>query len=258
MQRGQQNMKHAVVTGAGSGIGERCALDLLERGWRVFGMDRSLEALERIGRGQGSAKSGNFIPICCDVSSAAEVAGAFEAVSSQSGGLDALICSAGLLKPGFLTDMDEADFDTLFAVNAKGSWLCARSAVPLLERRASPSDPSRIILVGSVSALRPKVKGGAYAASKIAVTYIGRVLAAELAQKQILVNIVAPATVDTPMTRALKDRPDYKLSGVSPLGRVAEPSDVAGVIHFLLSPAATYISGAVIPVDGATSAAFVS
>jgi NAD(P)-dependent dehydrogenase (short-subunit alcohol dehydrogenase family) len=155
--------------------------------------------------------------------------------------------------------MAESDFDALFDVNTKGAWLCARAALPLLERAGRPEAPARIVFVASIAAIRPKVGGGGYGASKVALTQIARVLAVELAAKSILVNAVAPSTVDTPMTRQLAadaGHNGYTVSGLSPLGRVAVPADITPVIRFLLSDASRYISGAVLPVDGGTSAAF--
>lgn len=239
-------MKHAAVTGSASGIGLDCCSDLLERGWRVFGLDRAHQ----------SQKHPNFVPIPCDVTSSESVATAFEMIGAATPMLDALVCSAGILKTGALLGMTEADFDAIFAVNTRGPWLTARAALPLLERAAKPNDPARVVMVASVSAIRPKVNGGAYAASKAALVHITKVLSVELASKGILVNAIAPATVNTPMVKEVTAGSGYKLSGVSPLGRMAEPSDVTAVIRFLLSSDANYLAGAILPVDGGTSAAF--
>ncbi|MBT7509706.1 MAG: SDR family oxidoreductase, partial [Rhodospirillaceae bacterium] len=120
--------------------------------------------------------------------------------------------------------------------------------------------PSRVVMLGSIAAIRPKIGGGAYAASKAALSRLVRVMAVELAQDNILVNAVAPGTVDTPMIASALAKPGktYKPSGRSPLGRVAEPADVVAVIRFLLQPASNYVTGTWIPVDGGTSAAFVA
>ena len=115
-------------------------------------------------------------------------------------------------------------------------------------------------MLASIAALRPKIGGGAYAASQAALERLVRVMAVELGGEHIRVNAIAPATVDTPMIRnAMKDDAPfgYRLSGTSPLGRIATPADIVGVIRFLLTPASNYINGAMIPVDGGTSAAFV-
>jgi len=239
-------MKHAAVSGSASGIGLDCCADLLARGWRVYGLDRAHQ----------SHAHANFVPIPCDVSSAESVATAFEMIAASTQSLDALICSAGILRTGPLLAMSEKDFDEVFAVNTRGPWLTARAALPLLERAAKADDPARIVMVASVSAVRPKVNGGAYAASKAALAHITRVLSVELASKAILVNAVAPATVNTPMVREVSAGSGYKLSGASPLGRMAEPSDVTAVIRFLLSSDANFLAGAILPIDGGTSAAF--
>ncbi len=248
-------MKSVAITGAASGIGLDCAADLLARGWRVFALDRSAESLEAA-RARFAAEGERFVPIACDVADGASVAAAFARVAQASPALDALVCSAGIFRTGPVLEMAEKDFDDLFAVNTKGAWLSARAALPLLERATRPEAPARIVFVASVAAIRPKVGGGAYAASKVALAQLTRVMAVELAKRAILVNAIAPATVDTPMTQALAKGRDYKLSGTSPLGRVAVPADTTAVIRFLLSEDAAYLAGVVLPIDGGTSAAF--
>ncbi|WP_326539668.1 SDR family NAD(P)-dependent oxidoreductase [Pseudorhodoferax sp.] len=251
-------MRHAVVTGAASGIGADCCRDLLADGWTVHGLDRAQDGLHAVERGAREAP-GRFVPLACDVADAASVAQAFAAVAAATPSLQALVCSAGIFRTGPLMDMAEPDFDALFAINTKGAWLAARAAQPLLARAAQDGAPARIVFVASIAALRPKVGGGAYAASKVALTQLARVLAVELAGQGILVNAVAPATVDTPMTRQLAAdaaHNGYRVSGRSPIGRVAQPADVTAVIRFLLGDGARYMAGAVLPVDGGTAAAF--
>lgn len=256
-------MKHAVVTGAASGIGADITCDLLGRGWTVYGLDRSHAARHETGpiwqRQENQDARGRYVPVVCDVSNADDVSRAFRTIAGDTSKIDALIGSAGVFRTGPLLDMHEADFDALFAVNTKGAWLVARAVLPLLLPAVREGDPARIIFVASIAALRPKVGGGAYAASKVALTHMSRVLAVELAGQGILVNAVAPATVDTPMTQALANdaaKNGYSLSGTSPLGRVATPGDITAVVRFLLSADANYMTGAVLPVDGGTSAAF--
>ena len=247
----------AVVTGANSGIGLETCRQLLAEGWRVFALDLSTAALTVVGEDSGD----RLATLECDVSREDSVARAFGEIAHAAPALDALICSAGVLRTSPLLSMATADFDLLFAVNTRGPWLCARAAYPLLKAAARVDAPARIVMLASIAALRPKVGGGAYAASKAALGRLVRVMAVELGGEHIRVNAVAPSTVDTPMIRnALKgdDPSGYRASGTSPLGRISTPSDIVGVIRFLLAPASNYVNGAMIPVDGGTSAAFVA
>src|SRR5690242_4676362 len=173
--------KTAAITGASSGIGRAAAQRLLGQGWTVFGLDVAESGLRTV------SNDAHFKPINCDVADANRVVAAFADISFASGSLDALICCAGILRVGPLETMSVEDFDKLFAINTRGTWLCAREALPLLRRAATPDNPSRIVLLSSVAALRPKVQGGAYAASKAAVSHLCRVLAAEVADGGVLV-----------------------------------------------------------------------
>ena len=243
--------RSVVVTGAASGIGKACVEQLLADGYRVFALDRNTQ----------DTISGQLTTVACDVGDEQSVAAAFEKIRQSVSSIEVLICSAGILRMGSLLDMSTEDFDAVFRVNTRGPWLCAKYAKTLLQVTARPGNPSKIVMLGSIASLRPKVGGGAYAASKAALSRIVRVMAVELGKEHILVNAIAPATVDTPMIQAAL-KPDsglsYKASGVSPLGRVAQPADVVAAIKLLLSPGANYITGTLIPVDGGTSAAFVA
>lgn len=248
----------AVVTGAASGIGRQCCRQLLDDGWQVYALDVSASALQEV---EAELQAGDRLRVLpCDVRDAGVVDAVFAEISRQVSSVNALICSAGILRTGPLMDMAIEDFDQLFAVNTRGAWLCVRAALSLLRQAASSQMPSRVVMLGSIAAIRPKIGGGAYAASKAALSRLVRVMAVELAEDNILVNAVAPGTVDTPMIASALAAPGktYKPSGRSPLGRVAAPADVVAVIRFLLQPASNYMTGTWIPVDGGTSAAFVA
>lgn len=247
------------ITGAGSGIGQATALSLLNAGWQVFAIDQSSESLATL-RATANVDESQLKLLTCDVSSEASVDQTFTEIGNTSVTLSGLILSAGILRTGRLEDMPSEDFDALFAVNVRGLWLCAKAAMPLLRDGATKQAPARIVNLASIAGLRHKINSGAYAATKAAVIAMTKVMAVEQAPHNILVNAVAPATVDTPMVAphmALGSNSGYKTSGNSPLGRIAQPQDIADVILFLLSPQARYVSGTVLPVDGATSAAFV-
>jgi NAD(P)-dependent dehydrogenase (short-subunit alcohol dehydrogenase family) len=237
------------ITGAASGIGKAATRRLASQGWEVFALDVA-----------PIAAAPNVTPLSCDVADTASVTTAFDRVAARAPKLDALICCAGVLRIGPLAEMAVEEFDRVFAVNTRGTWLCAKAAFPLLKAAARPEAPARVVLLSSVAALRPKISAGAYAASKAAVSHLTRVIAGEWAEHGILVNALAPGTVDTPMVHAVSDPAKvgrYRSSGVSPIGRIASPEDVVDVMGFLLSDAARYVTGTIIPVDGGTQAAFV-
>jgi NAD(P)-dependent dehydrogenase (short-subunit alcohol dehydrogenase family) len=246
--------KNAVVTGAASGIGKECAKVLLAAGWNVYGLDVSDTSPQMPRSGSADSK---WTPVQCDVTSSSSVSRAFSRVADETDSVNALICCAGILRVASLETMSEETFDAVFGVNVKGPWLCAKSAMPLLERGAASGYPSRIIFVSSTAALRPKVGAGAYSASKAALGNLTRSFAAEVASRRILVNAVAPGAVDTPLweTYVPATGSGYKPAGVSPVGRIAQPSDIVSVMMFLLSSGAEYVAGAIIPVDAGTSAA---
>jgi len=246
----------AAITGAASGIGRAASRRLLDAGWTVFGLDVAQTRLDAVA-GEFAAYQGRFRPVRCDVSDAADVAAVFAGLNTP---LNALVCCAGVLRTALMEDMSIEDFDLVLNINTRGTFLCAQKALPMLRQAATAESPSRVVLLSSLAATRPKVVSGAYAASKAAVTQLCRVMAAEWAPSGVLVNALAPGTVDTPMVQAMADPSQskgYRPSGVSPVGRIAQPEDVVDVMMFLLSDAARYVAGATIPVDGGTGAAFI-
>jgi NAD(P)-dependent dehydrogenase (short-subunit alcohol dehydrogenase family) len=249
----------AAITGAASGIGLATARKLLGEGWTVFALDISEQQLAAA-REALSDHADRLITLACDVTSPAKVETAFAQIGARHDNINALICCAGVLRLGALETMAVEEFDLVFSVNTRGPWLCARAALPLLRPAAAAGEPARIVLLSSIAALRPKIGGGAYAASKAALSQLTRVLAVECAADGVLVNAIAPGTVDTPMIQGIGDPARsgrYRPSGASPLGRVASADDVASVVWFLLGDDARYITGTTIPVDGGTIAAFV-
>lgn len=251
--------KIAAITGGASGIGRGTAQRLLDEGWTVVALDVSEASLAEVAREFAGMKD-RFITRVCDVKSEASVAESFRFIGERFGRLNAVICCAGLLRIATLDSMDVKDFDDLFNVNVRGLWLSAREAMPLLKVAGANDEIARVVFIASISGIRHKVDSGAYAATKAAVIALTKVLAVESAPSKVLVNAVAPATVDTPMVRPHLNPGNntrYRTSGTSPIGRIAQPSDVAAVISFLLSPDAGYVNGTIIPVDAGTVAAFV-
>lgn len=247
------------ITGGASGIGRGTVKRLLDDGWTVVALDVVEAGLADL-RKVFAECGGRLHTRTCDVASPESVASAFAEIGRTFGHLNGLVCSAGVLKIGRLESMSIEDFDTVFSVNVRGLWLCAREAMPLLKTAAGEGKLARVVFLASIAGLRHKIDSGAYAASKAAVIALTKVMAVECAPYNVLVNAVAPATVDTPMVRPHMqpgNNSNYRTSGTSPLGRIAEPEDVASVIRFLMSKDASYVTGTVIPVDGGTVAAFV-
>ena len=251
----------AVITGAASGIGLNTARELLNDGWTVVGLDSAGAALTELAAGQGD----RFISMPCDVRDADQVKRVFSEVGARLEGLNALICCAGVLRTGPLAEMSVDAFDLIFDVNVKGSWLCAKEALPLLKKAAARGEPARIVFLSSVAALRPKISGGAYAASKAAVSQMTRVLAVECAGDGVLVNALAPGFIDTPMAVLEDGRKEYETDwfqdvyvrhGRIPLRRPGTPDEVAAAAKFFVSPANTYVTGQILAVDGGMVATF--
>lgn len=249
----------AAITGGASGIGRGITQRLLDEGWTVIALDVAVASLDRL-RQDFAAHGSRLHTHVCDVTSVDSIVNAFKSIADRFGRLNGLVCSAGVLKIGALDTMPVEEFDALFSVNVRGLWLCAREATPLLKVAGADGQIARMVFLASIAGLRHKIDSGAYAATKAAVIALTKVMAVECAPHKVLVNAVAPATVDTPMVRPYFNRDGntrYRTSGTSPLGRIAEPADVAAVIRFLLSEDAGYVNGTVIPVDGGTIAAFV-
>jgi 3-oxoacyl-[acyl-carrier protein] reductase len=224
-----------LVTGGGRGIGRACARRFADAGDRVAVTYRSSEP-----------PAGVFA-VKCDVTSTGDVEGAFAAVEEQFGGpVEVLVSNAGVTRDGLLLRMSEDDFTSVLDANLTAAYRVAkRAAQGMLRARRG-----RIILVSSVVALLGSPGQTNYAAAKAGMVGFARSLARELASRGITVNVVAPGPVETDMTAALGDKRIAELTAAVPLGRMATADEVAGAVEFLASPAAAYITGALIPVDG--------
>lgn len=248
----------AVITGAASGIGLRTAERLLADGWTVWALDLSAKGLAAQARRLDAGDRFRTQP--CDVRDQGDLEAAFAAVRRETAGIDALVCSAGVTLTGLLEQLPQEHADLMIDVNFKGPWLTLRAALPLLRQNADLAHPARAVFVGSTLGLRPKVGNGFYSATKAALHVLVGNFAVELGPTGVTVNAVAPGTVATPMSAGIASAAGasgYKPSGTSPLGRIAQADDIADVILFLLSDAAKFVNGAVLPVDGGARAAFV-
>ena len=190
--------------------------------------------------------SGDFFAVKCDITSMADVDSAFTAVEAELGPVEVLVANAGITKDTLLLRMSEPDFASVIDANLTGAYrVCKRAAQTMLRARRG-----RIVLLSSVVGLLGSAGQSNYAASKAGLVGLARSLARELGSRSITVNVVAPGPVDTDMTAVLGEERLAALTAAVPLGRVATPDEIAGVIAFLASEDAAYITGAVIPVDG--------
>lgn len=243
--------KVAVVTGGASGIGRASAERFAAEGARVVVADRNGELAEKVAA-TIAERGGEASAVAVDVTRTAEVQAMVAAAEQRYGGLDVLFNNAGVpTHPRPVEATTEEDWDLAMAVNAKGVFLGCRAAVPALRRRGGGS----IIITSSIMGLRARPGFTAYAASKAAVIQLARTLALELAPDGIRVNCLAPVATDTPMLSAFIGDADPDegrrafVAGI-PLGRLAAPTDVAAAAVFLASDESSFITGAVIPVDG--------
>jgi 3-oxoacyl-[acyl-carrier protein] reductase len=183
----------------------------------------------------------------CDVTDAAQVDAAFDAVEAAFGGpVEVLVSNAGVTRDGLLLRMSEDDFTSVIDANLTAAYrVTKRAARGMLKARRG-----RVILVSSVVGLLGAAGQANYAASKAGLVGFARSLARELGSRSITVNVVAPGPVATDMTAALGDARMSEIVKAVPLERAAQPDEIAGVVAFLASADAAYITGAVIPVDG--------
>lgn len=248
-----------LVTGAASGIGRatclRLARDAKARGEAAKvaavdlgpspGLDGVVDELRKL--------DAEPLPLHADMGTADGPARAVGEAVRRFGGLDGLVSNAGINRPGPLVTYSVEDWDRVFAVNTRATWLLAKAAWPALKAARGA-----IVAVGSMSGSNPHAHLAAYGPSKAAVIMLVRVLAQELGPEGIRVNAVSPGMVRTGMTAKVyaDPRTAAERDALVPLGRVATPEDMADVIAFLLGPDARYVNGHDLVVDGGVAGNF--
>jgi NAD(P)-dependent dehydrogenase (short-subunit alcohol dehydrogenase family) len=236
--------KVAVVSGGGSGIGLASASLLAKQGLTTYVFDVEVSAV---------TDTGDLKVVKVDISDARAVAVAVRSVADAEGRIDALVNSAAVLRWGGTTDTTEADWDIVLAVNLKGTWLLCREVASVMKAQRSGS----IINVASNMAVKGVANQVAYSASKGGVVALTRSMAVDLGPSGIRVNCVNPGHIHTPMGDSASRRlglTDEAIKQRYPLQRIGEADEVAQTIAYLASDAASFVTGAIIAVDGGNTA----
>ncbi|WP_199443619.1 2,3-dihydro-2,3-dihydroxybenzoate dehydrogenase [Umezawaea beigongshangensis] len=242
----------ALVTGAAGGIGAAVVDALVRAGAAVAALDVDAAGLDEVAARSG----GRVTPFAVDVGNSAAVAGVVDEVEREIGPIGIGVPVAGILRPGSVCDTTDEDWAATFAVNATGVFAVLRE----VSRRMVPRGRGALVTVGSNAAGVPRTGMAAYAASKAAATMLTRCLGLELAGSGIRCNVVSPGSTDTSMQRLLwtdDSGADRVIAGVPeefrvgiPLGRIADPADVAEAVLFLVSDRARHITMQNLYVDG--------
>ena len=235
-------MAVVLVTGGNRGIGAACVHWFLQNGDQVATTYRSAEP-PPLPEGCDAER---FLAVRCDVTDAAQIEAAFTSIESTWGPVEVLVANAGITRDGLVLRMSEDAFTEVIDANLTGSFRVAKRAMAKMLRLHT----GRIIFLSSVSAYVGLPGQANYAASKAGLVGMARAIAREVGSRQITVNVVAPGLVATDMTDALGEERIALMTTQVPLGRIGSVEDVAGVVGFLASPAAAYVTGAVLPVDG--------
>jgi NAD(P)-dependent dehydrogenase (short-subunit alcohol dehydrogenase family) len=241
--------KVALVTGGSRGIGRMIADGLVRAGARVYIASRKADDLEATA--EELAQHGPCEAVVADLSDEAGCRALATAIADREDALHILVNNAGAAWGAPIDDYPESGFDKVLDLNVKGVFLLTRALLPQLRAAADPEDRARVINIGSIDGISvPELESYAYSASKAAVHMLTRHLAKRLAREHITVNAIAPGLFESQMTAFMFDELDEHAEEVFPLQRTGRPDDMAGTTIFLASRAGSYLTGAVIPVDG--------
>jgi 3-oxoacyl-[acyl-carrier protein] reductase len=235
----------AIVTGGSRGIGAAIVQQLATDGLHVVAVARNMDKLKAV-TDEITAAGGSAEPVVCDIGNSAELARIIDELGDKHGRLDVLVNNAGITKDGLLLRMSDEDFDSVIDTNLKSTFVAIRSAARMMMR----SKTGRIINISSVSGVAGNAGQANYAASKAGIIGLSKSVAKELSGKAITCNVVAPGFITTDMTDVLNDKIKETVKAFIPLKRFGEPKEIAAVVGFLACPAAGYITGQVICVDG--------
>ena len=235
--------KKALVTGAARGLGKAIADGLAECGATVYGTSRDADSARQISERYGTPA----LPV--DITETAEMRRFADSLMQESGGIDLLVNNAGVNVPKPALDLTADDWDTVFDTNLKGSFFLTTAVA---RHWMDSGTPGAIVNVASQAGIVGIEERAAYGTSKAGLIHLTKILALEWAAAGIRVNAVAPTFVRTELTASTLGRPDWAAELLSriPIGRFGEPEDIAGAVAFLLSDAASLITGHTLAIDG--------
>lgn len=231
--------RSVLVTGGNRGIGLAIARAFVDNGDKVAITFRSGEPPQAL-------TEAGVLAVRCDITDAEQVEQAYKVIEEQHGNVEVLVANAGITKDQLLMRMSEEDFTSVLDTNLTGTFRVVKRA----NRGMLRAKKGRVVLISSVVGLLGSAGQANYAASKAGLVGFARSLARELGSRNITFNVVAPGFVDTDMTQALTEEQRKGIVAQVPLARYAQPAEIAAAVRFLASDDASYITGAVIPVDG--------
>ena len=241
--------KIAVVTGGSRGIGRMIAEAYVENGVKTYITARKEKACQQTA--SELSQRGECVALPADLSTSDGRAQFVSEIKAREKKLDILVNNAGAAWGAPYAEYPEDGYDKVMDINVKAIFMLTRDLLPLLEEDANPDNPNRIINIGSIDGLRvSSTDNFAYGASKAAVHFLTKNLAVRLAGKGLTVNAIAPGPFESKMMGDILSQFRDKIESENPLGRIGNPSDMAGLAVYLASPATSYMTGQVIALDG--------
>lgn len=241
-----EDKKNVVITGSARGIGKGIAELLAQKGLNVVISDVLMEEAEKTAAAIAAAYGVKTLAVKTDVTDPAAVQQLMDETKKNLGSVDFLVNNAGITKDNLSIRMSESEWDLVLDVNLKGSFLCAQAATKEMMKQRF----GRVVNIASVAGILGSAGQANYASSKAGVIGLTKVLARELGSRNITVNAIAPGFISTEMTDKLPEKVKEEYLAQIPLKRAGTVVDIAEAVAFLLSPAASYITGTVINVSG--------